>query len=84
MVYQDIERKEAIMTQNSKNDREPAAVPGLLRERELAARWGATQRTLQRWRADCYGPPFLRIGGRILYRLTDVMAFEERNRWSGE
>jgi hypothetical protein len=72
------------MTQSSKTDREPTAVSGFLRERELAARWGASPRTLQRWRAELCGPPFLRIGGRILYRLTDVMAFEDLNRRSGE
>jgi len=72
------------MTQSGKKDRKPAAASGLLRERELATRWGASPRTLQRWRAERYGPPFLRLGGRILYRLTDVMAFEELNRWSGE
>lgn len=72
------------MTQTSKKDREPTAVPGLLRERELAARWGASPRTLQRWRAEKFGPPFLRIGGRILYRVVDVECFEEQNRWSIE
>lgn len=72
------------MTHNNVRDQYRAPAPNLLRERELAARWGASKRTLQRWRAESYGPPFLRIGGRILYRLGDVEAFEERNRWAGE
>lgn len=52
----------------------------LMRERDLAARWGISRRTLQRWRAEHYGPPFVRIGGSIRYILTDVIAFEERKR----
>ena len=48
----------------------------LLRERELAARWRMSTRTLQRWRGDGSGPVHLVIGGSIRYRLSDVIAFE--------
>jgi len=54
----------------------PDAGPTLLAERELAARWRKSLRTLQRWRAEGYGPAHLRIGGSILYRLEDILAFE--------
>ena len=45
-------------------------------EAELAARWRHSLRSLQRWRADGNGPPYLRIGRRIVFRITDVEAFE--------
>jgi hypothetical protein len=40
----------------------------LIRERTLAIRWGKSIRTPQRWRAERYGPAFIRIGGSVLYR----------------
>jgi Helix-turn-helix domain len=45
---------------------------------ELAARWRMSVRTLDRWRAKKYGPAWLCLGGRILYRRVDVEAFEAR------
>lgn len=54
--------------------------PALMRQRELAARWRKSPRTLQRWRAEGYGPEWLQIGGSVLYRLPDVLAFEARMR----
>lgn len=56
----------------------------ILSERTLAARYEKTVRTLQRWRADGYGPAYLRIGGSIFYRLEDVESFEARMRQGGE
>ena len=48
-----------------------------LTEKELAARWGMTHRTLQGWRATGKGPAFIRIGERsIFYREEDVLAYE--------
>ena len=54
---------------------EPAASVHMTQP-ELAARWRISVRTLQRWHADGYGPPQLRIGGRTLYRVGDVLAHE--------
>jgi hypothetical protein len=42
----------------------------------LAARWGKSERTLQRMRAAGKSPPHFRIGKTIFYRLEDVLAFE--------
>lgn len=58
--------------------------PQMLRERELAARWSLSQRTLQRWRAEGYGPPYLSIGGAIRYRLDEVEEFENATKRGGE
>jgi predicted site-specific integrase-resolvase len=43
----------------------------------LARRWGLSHRTLERWRHEGTGPAFLKIGGRVKYRLEDVQAFEK-------
>ncbi|WP_347882304.1 helix-turn-helix domain-containing protein [Jannaschia ovalis] len=48
----------------------------MLRERDLAERWAVSQRTLQRWRAEGYGPAWINIGGSIRYKLATVEAFE--------
>ena len=48
-----------------------------LNQKELARRWGISHRTLERWRYSGQGPAFLKLGGRVLYRLTDVEAFEQ-------
>jgi hypothetical protein len=55
----------------------------VLRERDLAERWKVSPRTLQRWRAERYGPAFIRIGGSIRYRMSEVLAFEERRSCGG-
>ena len=47
-----------------------------LNQIELADRWHVSPRTLERWRCFGGGPPFLKINGRILYRLEDIEAFE--------
>lgn len=58
----------------------PLAAPVWLTAAELAARWRLSLRTIDRWRAERYGPAWHAIGGRILYRLDDVEAFEARHR----
>lgn len=51
-----------------------------LTQRELAARWKLSGRTLERWRAEPYGPAWISIGGSIRYRMTDVLAWEAGHR----
>ena len=47
-----------------------------LNQRQLAERWGISPKTLERWRWRGQGPKFLKLGGRIAYRLEDIEAFE--------
>jgi len=47
-----------------------------LRQRDLAQRWGFSPRTLEKWRWQGEGPRFVKIGGRIRYRIEDVEAWE--------
>jgi hypothetical protein len=48
---------------------------------DLSRRWNVSPRTLERWRWLSLGPRYLKIGGRVVYRLEDIEAFEaERTR----
>ena len=47
-----------------------------LHQVELARRWKLSPRTLERWRWLGQGPRYVKIGGRVVYRLEDVEAFE--------
>lgn len=43
---------------------------------ELSRRWRLSPRTLERWRLQGTGPRYLKVGGRVVYRLEDVEAYE--------
>lgn len=47
-----------------------------LSQSELATRWRISMRTLERWRWLGEGPRYIKLGGRVVYRLTDIEAFE--------
>jgi hypothetical protein len=47
---------------------------------DLSRRWKISPRTLERWRWLKQGPDYLKIGGRVVYRLEDVEAFEAATR----
>jgi hypothetical protein len=47
-----------------------------LNQTELARRWRMSERTLEGWRWLGKGPPFIKAGGKVLYRLEDVETFE--------
>ena len=49
----------------------------LLTEKMLADRWVCSVARLQRWRTVSEGPPYLKIVGKVLYRLKDIEAYEE-------
>lgn len=49
------------------------------RQVQLAKRWAMSEQTLANWRWQRVGPPYLKIGGRILYRLEDIEQFEAEN-----
>lgn len=55
---------------------------GYLTPRELAARWRniVSLSTLDNWRSSQNrGPRYVKIGGRVLYPLAEVEAYEARN-----
>jgi len=47
-----------------------------LNQIELSRRWKVSPRTLERWRWLGQGPRFMKLGGRVAYRLEEVEAFE--------
>ncbi|MEO9298781.1 helix-turn-helix transcriptional regulator [Devosia alba] len=47
-----------------------------LNQIDLADRWNISHRTLERWRWTGEGPRFVKLGGRVVYRLEDIEAFE--------
>lgn len=50
-----------------------------LTEKDLAKKWCLSPNTLQRWRWLNIGPPYLKIGGRVRYQLSNIKKFEEQN-----
>ena len=52
-----------------------------LNQVHLARRWHISPRTLERWRWTGEGPAYVKIGGRVVYRLDDVQAYENGRRF---
>lgn len=52
--------------------------------RQLSERWGGSigVNTLANWRSGGDGPPFIKIGAKVLYVLADVEAWEASRRVS--
>ena len=50
---------------------------------DLHRRWGKaiSTKTLANWRSLGYGPPYSRMGGRVLYRVSDVLTWENQHRF---
>jgi len=51
-----------------------------LNQVDLSRRWKLSPRTLERWRWLKQGPDYLKVGGRIVYRLEDIEAYESAQR----
>lgn len=49
-----------------------------LSQRELSERWTIAETTLERWRSMGIGPVYVKLPGRVVYRITDVEAYERR------
>ncbi len=47
-----------------------------LNQHQLALRWALSHATLERWRSEGIGPVFLKIQGRVLYRVEDIESYE--------
>ena len=75
-------QKEWVVQEKGKVPDTAAAIlryPNLLTEQMLAARWHCSSSRLQYWRSHGKGLPYLKFGGRVLYRIEDVLAFEKDN-----
>lgn len=51
---------------------------------DLHRRWGRaiSLKTLANWRSLGYGPPYSKMGGRVLYRAADILTWENQHRFS--
>ncbi len=47
-----------------------------LNQRQLADRWDISEASLERWRSEGIGPIYLKLQGRVLYRLEDIEQYE--------
>ena len=47
-----------------------------LTSKEVASRWRLSEQTLANWRHGRKGPPFVRIGSKVLYPTEGIVAFE--------
>lgn len=48
-------------------------------QKQLARRWVMSPRTLERWRWLREGPAYVKLGGKVVYRLADIEAFEREH-----
>jgi predicted site-specific integrase-resolvase len=48
-----------------------------LTSKEVADRWRLSDQTLANWRHAGKGPPYIRVGNRVLYPMEAVNAFEK-------
>jgi hypothetical protein len=49
-------------------------------ETELALRWSISPKTLQRWRYEGIGPPYIKLSKAVRYPVNDIVAYEQANR----
>ena len=47
-----------------------------LNQLDVARRWRMSERTLERWRSQGVGPVYLKVGGHVVYRMQDIIAYE--------
>lgn len=62
---------------------EPTDLPDRVTRQELAHFWRVSSRTIERREMAGIGPRPIRIGGRVLYRREDVLAWETANQAIG-
>lgn len=53
---------------------------------DLCKRWGrtVTPKTLANWRSMGIGPAYIKLNGRIVYAMADVVDYERAKRRPGE
>ena len=61
----------------SGEDASPEAVHDLLTDAQLAVRWQLSRGTLANQRSQGRGPAYLKLAGRVRYRLSDIEAYEQ-------
>jgi predicted site-specific integrase-resolvase len=54
-----------------------------LNEIQLAELWGMKRNTLQKWRSAGLGPKYIKRVGRVVYRKSDIVDFENGQTFQG-
>lgn len=49
-------------------------------ETELALRWSVSMKTLQRWRSEGRGPPYIKLSKAVRYVVAEIIDYEQANR----
>lgn len=49
-------------------------------ETELARRWNVSIKTLQRWRSEERGPPYIKLSKAVRYPVDEIVTYEQLNR----
>jgi hypothetical protein len=52
-----------------------------LTPKEVATRWRISHQTLANWRSSGVGPPYVKIGNKVLYPVQGVHTFEINSSW---
>ena len=58
------------------NDAVPPEQKKHFNQQQLSRRWDISPRTLEKWRSMKIGPSYLRLCGKVCYRLEDIETFE--------
>src|SRR5512132_2193160 len=61
----------------ARDDASSEAVHDLLTDAQLAVRWQLSRGTLANQRSQGRGPAYLKLAGRVRYRLSDIEAYEQ-------
>lgn len=48
-------------------------------QEQLAQHWLLSEATLERWRGEGIGPVYLKLQGRVRYRIADIIAFGDES-----
>ncbi|AIT60483.1 MerR family transcriptional regulator [Corynebacterium doosanense CAU 212 = DSM 45436] len=62
----------------------PHTIDASLRPSEAGAVLGLSPKTLANWRSQGTGPAYARVGDRITYRLSDLLAYRSARMVRGE
>jgi len=52
-------------------------------EAQLSKYWNVKQSTLQKWRSAGVGPIYIKRVGKVVYKLSEILKFEEENSFKG-
>tara|TARA_R100001463_G_scaffold131337_1_gene191278 strand:+ start:515 stop:718 length:204 start_codon:yes stop_codon:yes gene_type:complete len=52
--------------------------------RQLAERWMRSHRTIENWRNQKKGPAYLKLAGKIVYDMDEILKEEEKAKVSNE